>query len=187
MAQFLNCGYSRVAIRELGKKHANRSGHVQFQADEYNHIFGGYPHMQITGNPKYISDKCKDLNALFSRKWPNQESVQQYLSTFSKQWEELPLNEKNTHCRTSCPVCPTKYGELTQAFPVTRKRVLEKSQVDNVHVHVHVEQDLNLPPTKKAKYIGENLAKVLDPACQQLTGMTLATVLQQGRCKEREL
>ena len=53
--------------------------------------------------------------------------------------------------------------------------MLEKSQLGNIRV---LGEQVNLPPAQWAKYVGENLVKVLDPACQQLTGMSLATVLQ---------
>ena len=101
--------------------------------------------------------------------------MQQYLSTFStKKWDELPTNEKEDHSSTSCLVCQIKYQELTQAFPTARKWVLKNSQVANTQV----EHEVNTLPTKMARNVWENLVKLLDPACQQLTGMLLATVLQ---------
>ena len=53
--------------------------------------------------------------------------------------------------------------------------MLEKSQLDNLRV---LGEQVNLPQAKRAKYVVESLVKVLDPACQQLTGMSLATILQ---------
>ena len=60
-------------------------------------MFGEYPNMQLTvrGN---IAEKCKDLNAHLSRKWTDEESKQQYLSTFSTaRWNKLSTTEKKAH------------------------------------------------------------------------------------------
>ena len=182
MTQYINCGYARVAVRELAKKNSSSQGHIQFSAEvigEYNTLFNGYPNMQLSGNSKYTAEKCKALNTSFSRKWPNQEKMHEYISTFStKNWDQLSTTEKGGHTREACPICPAWYQDLALSFPGSRKRVLETSQIVNVHMDV-VQPDTTLPPTKLAKRIGENIVTSLDPGCKTLTGMSLATVLQR--------
>ena len=103
--------------------------------------------------------------------------MHQYIKMFSiKSWEKLPTAEKETHSRTACPVCPKQYHEQSQLFPGSRKQVLENSQIVNIHVDLN-EHELNLPPTKMAKHVEEDIVTALDPVCEQLTGMLMASVL----------
>ena len=82
MTLYINCGYARVAVRELAKKYSSSQGHIQFTAEviaEYNTLFNGYPNLQLSGNTKCTAEKCKALNTSFSRKWQNQAKMHEYI------------------------------------------------------------------------------------------------------------
>lgn len=75
MACLITCGFARVAVRENLRKHANCSGHLNISNHEsllqdYNDCFTDYLNMQLSGEPKYVTKKFKELNATFSQKWP---------------------------------------------------------------------------------------------------------------------
>ena len=71
-------------------------------------------------------------------------------------WDQLSATEKGGHTREACPICSAQYQDLALAFPGGRKRVLETSQIVNVHMDV-VQPNTTLPPTKLVKHIGKDI------------------------------
>lgn len=98
-----------------------------------------------------------------------------YMSTFShEQWEKLSTSQKLHHSRRECRACPVTFPDLTHVFPC-KKRALSERQLVDVTV---TEPDVNLPPTKVMKRLGQDIVAQLDPACREITGKSLVDVLQ---------
>lgn len=125
--------------------------------------------------PEYVLKKCKELCSNFSQKWYPKEMAQTYMSTFtSGMWDKLSRSQKLQHSRRDCRACPITFPHLTSAFPC-KKRPLSERQLVDITV---TEPELSLPPTKIMKRLGQDIVTQLDPACRELTGKSLADVLQ---------
>ena len=155
----------------------NRKHHITDDIiDEYNSRFEGYPCMQLEENPSYILKKCKEVNGIFSQKWNPQEMLHKYIDTFSHEcWKKLPTSQKLQHSLTECSSCPSFFPALTRAFP-SRKRAL--SGRNAVHIAITARPDLQMPPAKLAKKVGQDIVTQLEPTCKDLTGRSLADLLQ---------
>ena len=178
MALYIHCGFARVAIKNLIKEHAEANGHHDFGYDirKYNDQFGEFPGMKLDGNPDYVLKKCKEMNCTFSKKWHPQENVHSYIATFSpEKWSKLPISQRLQHSRTKCSACPFFFPAMTRAFP-GRKRALAERNMEDVIV---TPPSVSLPPTKLARKLGQDIVAKLEPTCMELTGGSLADVLQK--------
>ena len=92
-----------------------------------------------------------------------------------QQLGKLPTSQKFQHSRTECQSCPSFFPALTRAFPGRKRALSERNTVDITIA----KPDLSLPPTKLAKKIGHDIVTQLEPTCKELTGRSLADVLQR--------
>lgn len=175
----MHCGFARVAMRDIIKNHADTRGNHQLTTDiikDYNEEFQEYPQMKLEGNEQYVLKKCKELNASFSKKWNPQENLHIYIHTFSKEkWSKLSLSQKLRHARTECTACPIYFPDMTRAFPGKKRALSERNMVEVTVKH----PSISLPPTKLAKKLGGDIVSQLDHTCVELTGGSLADVLQK--------
>ena len=132
--------------------------------------------MKLEGNPDYVLKKCKEMNGTFSQKWNPQENLHSYMATFSpEKWSKLPTSQKLQHSRTECSACPFFFPTMTRAFPGRKRALAERNMVDVTVTPPSV----SLPPTKLAKKLGQDIVAKLEPTCVELTGGSLADVLQK--------
>ena len=92
-----------------------------------------------------------------------------------QQLGKLPTSQKFQHSRTECQSCPSFFPALTRAFPGRKRALSERNTVDITIA----KPDLSLPPTKLAKKIGHDIVTQLEPTCKELTGRSLADILQR--------
>ena len=116
------------------------------------------------------------MNSIFSQKWHPQEILHKYIATFSNNsWKKLPTSQKLQHSLTECNSCPSFFPALTRAFP-GRKRAL--SERNAVEIAITARPHLQIPPAKLARKVGQDIVTQLEPTCKELTGRSLADVLQ---------
>ena len=74
-----------------------------------------------------------------------------------------------------CSSCPSFFPALTHAFPGRIRALGERNAVD---ITITARPDLQMPPAKLAKKVGQDIVTQLQPTCKELTGQSLADVLQ---------
>lgn len=97
----INCGFARVAVRELRGKHSQDNGQhshlYKLVSEEYNTFFSLHPQMQLREGT-YMAQQMKQICQLFNKQWHPQQRLQEYTSTFAMHnWGKLPTSQKQQH------------------------------------------------------------------------------------------
>ena len=120
-----NCGYARVAIRELTP--CKRLVDIQKRQEEFQKLFG-LPTYSIPSNyydqpSKYrpsVFDRHADaVLEGFTRKWHSAEAKDTYSAIFStEKWKGLSPGEQSKHTLGSCVACYDNHYSTQVLFPV---------------------------------------------------------------------
>ena len=124
----VNCGYARVAIRELTP---TKRGTSTQQIDkgrrenEFQELFGtpsfGIPatyYMKEGHKPSLFNRRCEYVTATFSKPWGKVADRLKYLATFStKAWKGLKDEEKSEHSLSNCKRCYYDHYEIQKTYP----------------------------------------------------------------------
>lgn len=179
MATAINCGFARVAVRELYAKHSRKQhAHKHLHrvvSEEYNTFFSLHAQMQLRES-KYVGVQIKKICQLFRKRWHPQQRLVEYTSRFAMQkWEKLPTCQKQQHSCTDCQACPLYFSKLTSSFPGGKKQDCKGKGLLKVEV---TKPSIEMPQTKLAKTIGHELVSKVSPQCEKLVGMPLSKVLE---------
>ncbi len=178
MATAINCGFARVAVRELYAKHSKKHcGHTHVAKlvnEDYNTFFSLHPQMQIRES-EYTAQQTKKICQLFSKRWHPQQRLLEYTSTCTMQkWEKLPTSQKQHTCK-DCQACPLYFPEMTSSFPANNTQKRKGKGILKVEV---TEPCIEMPQTKLAKTIGHELVTKVSPHCEKLVGMPMSKVVE---------
>lgn len=120
-----NCGYARVAVRELTPKlHGKQSIDKHKRSLDFQQLFAdcpeyGFPDCYFdenTTNGSLFDRDCDKLLKIWSKHWTPTISRQQYEKIFSiRNWKALP--SKQNHTLAKCKSCQARHYDTQLTFP----------------------------------------------------------------------
>ena len=120
-----NCGYCRVAIKDLSNEHKfnRRLLNVQSIEEKFRKLFVCFDlnedlFVKPVPHPSLFDRRCTQVLNTFSKKWKSPAMRTRYLVHFSIcNWEKLSATEKKKHSLSKCERCRQKNLELQSSFP----------------------------------------------------------------------
>ena len=121
----INCGYARVAIRELSSPERMKSrlevAHEQRRQD-FLQLFSSekftIPEEYRSSTNRQFNKHCDKILDYFSSKWHPPSKRLEYLSVFSPEnWKHLTTSEMEKHTLSSCTACYINHQSLQECFP----------------------------------------------------------------------
>ena len=116
----INCGYARVAIRELSspEKFKNRTEIANEQRRQgFLRLFSSatynIPDQYQSGGSRQFDKHCDRILNHISSKWHPSAKRSEYLSMFSiENWKHLTSSDKGKHTLAFCAACYNDYQNL---------------------------------------------------------------------------
>ncbi len=124
----MNCGFCRVAIKELSNDHKFQRQKIDIETREnkFQQQFSSFSELDQssifnktnTQRTCLFNRHCNQVLSMFSKKWITTSARLDYLSSFSiLAWEKLSELEKRKHSLSNCERCQQKYNLLQTKFP----------------------------------------------------------------------
>ena len=123
-----NCGYARVAVRELTPKGRWKSAtYMTERALKFRNLFGmndkyGVQPSYFEANDNQSSQfdhDCEKIVQIWSKRWNPSSTRQEYEATFAIQkWKDLSKEQKEQHTLQKCKACQKRHQELQLNFPM---------------------------------------------------------------------
>ena len=142
----LNCGFARVAIRELSrmrKGSSARSLDRKARAKEFEKLFSEVSTFERPADyfdeciNSHFNKHCKYINECFSHKWPVPGSKEEYSKFFAIcVWKDMELSKKNNHYLSKCTECAREHLNKQKLFPALPLFELELATTVNSIVQV---------------------------------------------------
>ena len=125
-----NCGYARVAVRELTLQDQlanSKPGIAAAREEAFKDLFkdivnpdDDYYHKspQLKHGSQF-QRHCEHTLKSFRKRWhPDSAARERYISTFStSHWKALPKSEKMQHSLSRCKACSSKHRTLQETYP----------------------------------------------------------------------
>ena len=120
----INCGYARVAIRELTPTNKSELN-LSLRATKLRELFSisSYEMPELLFQPDDrqrvpFDRKCGPLLEFMKKKWHPSTKRVEYLSTFSVvKWKSLSGTQKQVHALANCVACYRSHQHLQESFP----------------------------------------------------------------------
>ena len=120
-----NCGFARVAVRELSKLRKGASAislDRNVRATEFQKLFSEVSEferpVEYASMNSHFNKHCKYINECFSRKWPVQGSKDEYCTFFATSvWKDMELSKKKKHSLCKCTECASEHLNKQKLFP----------------------------------------------------------------------
>ena len=121
----VNCGYARVAIRELTP--CKRAVNKEERQEEFQKLFGlptysipiNYYHEPSKNRPSAFNKHADAVVDGFARKWHPSEARGEYVKVFSiENWKRLSPEQQSKHTLKSCVACYDNHYGNQLLFPV---------------------------------------------------------------------
>ena len=127
---FVDCGFARVAIRELsvttykvGKKVCRTKIDIIKRANRFQSVFPDFAASTYYAVKKgqhlsQFNKHCKSVIQSFNRKWSKQMDLKTYMTNFSiSKWVAMTKQVQSKHRLSNCPECANTYHKLQVTFP----------------------------------------------------------------------
>lgn len=116
VALAFNCGFARVAVKELTRDRAQEFQNL-FPIASFQ-IPDGY-FERTSSRQSLFTRHCNKILDAFSRRWHPAEGHKDYLTTFSlSTWRALSDVEKTKHTLSNCSACAVHFKNLQEQFPM---------------------------------------------------------------------
>lgn len=122
----VNCGFARVAIRELTPKiHGRQSIDTQKRALEFRELFKDCSNYGIENsyfeqdkNDSMFNRDCSRILKVFKKRWNPKEARVEYEEAFSlAKWKALSTDKKQLHTLSKCKACLKDHCNKQMTFP----------------------------------------------------------------------
>ena len=126
---FVDCGFARVAIRELsvttqmvGKKVCRSKIDLVKRANRFQSVFPDFAASTYYSVKKehlsQFNKHCKSIIQWFNRKWSKQTDLKAYMTNFSiSKWAAMTKEVQSKHRLSNCHECAKTYHKFQVMFP----------------------------------------------------------------------
>ncbi len=202
-----NCGFARVAVRELTDTKCGRPQSVdkEKRALEFKDLFEipsfGLPsnyfsRRGLTREPLF--DKhCKTIAGSFSMRWNTKGKTRQhYLKVFSTEtWKSLPQQQKSQHSLSKCYACATLYKGVQEAFPLkpiytvspTLEEIYDATGTSKKQENTVTRKALEAINTHHVKKFGKTIIQSAIQACPEEKIQRKPTPLEKKQARRKVL
>ena len=179
IARKFNCGFARVAVRELTPASVKERDYTK-RKQEFERLFNG----QTYNLPQafFKKRKCREslfddwsakIISAFSKRWESQDLRKEYMTTLSiATWKAMTPEEREEHTLSECKQCYTLYPHLQLTFPLKPVFIppLQQSLQDEIKRSL-------LPSKTPAQKLGQIIQGGLEPLCKSVTGKSFCNVM----------